>query len=95
MQVSVTFRHMDPTDALKEYAEDKIARLQKYVDWPVEVHVVLSTEKFEHVAEVTATTRGSAFKGSERAEDMYASIDGAVEKVERQVVKYKERVKSH
>lgn len=95
MQVNVTFRHMDPTDALKDYAEEKLARLQKYVDWPLDVNVVLSTEKFAHVAEVTATTKGSSFNGSNRSEDMYASIDGAVDKVERQVVKFKDRLQKH
>jgi len=95
MQVNVTFRHMDPTDALKEYAQDKLERLEKYIEGPLEVHVVLSTEKFVHVAEVTAQTRGASFAGTDRSEDMYASIDGAVDKIERQVVKYKERVQRH
>lgn len=95
MQVSVTFRHMDPTDALREYAQEKLERLQKYLDGPFDVHVVLSTEKFVHIAEVTAQTRGASFAGTDRSEDMYASIDGAVDKVERQVVKYKEKVQKH
>lgn len=92
MQVTVTFRHMDATDALKDYAEEKLGRLQKYADTPMDAHVVLYPEKFEHVAEVSTTIRGTQMQGSERSEDLYASIDGAVDKLERQVVKYKEKV---
>ena len=92
MHVTVTFRHMDPTDALKEFAEDKLARIQKYLDWPLDANVVLSTERFQHVAEVSATVRGGTFNGAERSEDMYVSIDRAVEKLERQVVKFKEKM---
>lgn len=92
MQVTVTFRHMDATDALRSYAVEKLSRLQKFVDWPLDVHVVLSTEKINHVAEITASTRGSSFAVEESSQDMYASIDTAVDKIERQVVKYKEKV---
>ncbi len=92
MQVTVTFRHMDATEALKEYAEEKLGRLQKYADTPMDVHVVLYPEKFLHVAEISTTIRGTPMLGSERTEDMYASIDAAVDKLERQVVKHKERI---
>ena len=92
MHVSVTFRHMDPTDALRDYAEEKLERLQKYVDWNMDAQVVLSTEKFLHVAEISVQTKGAAFNGTERSEDMYASIDAAIDKIERQVVKYKAKL---
>ncbi len=92
MQVTVTFRHMDPTDALKDFAEEKLARIQKLHDGPLDANVVLSTEKFHHVAEITASVRGGTFNGTERTEDMYVSIDRAVEKLERQIVKFKEKL---
>ena len=92
MQVSVTFRHMDPTDALKQYAEEKLERLQRYVEWSMDAQVVLSVEKFMHVAELSAQTKGASFQSTERSEDMYASIDAAVDKLERQVVKYKAKL---
>ncbi|RME01421.1 MAG: ribosome-associated translation inhibitor RaiA, partial [Deltaproteobacteria bacterium] len=53
MNISVTFRHMEPSEALKAYAEEKLGKLKKYVIPPVEVNVVLSVEKFRHIAEVT------------------------------------------
>ena len=92
MQVSVTFRHMDATDALKVYAEEKLGRLQKYSDTALDAHVVLYPERFEHVAEVSTIIRGTPMQSSERSEDLYASIDAAVDKLERQVVKHKEKV---
>jgi putative sigma-54 modulation protein len=96
MQVSVTFRHVDATEALKDYARDKVDRVKKYVHNPMEAHVVLSTERYLHIADVTITLpNGLVIKGREGSEDMYSSIDLVMDKIERQVRKYKEKIRQH
>ncbi|MBW1645037.1 MAG: ribosome-associated translation inhibitor RaiA [Deltaproteobacteria bacterium] len=94
MNIQVTFRHMETTEALKEYAIEKVSKIKKYLDAPVEVHVVLSVEKFRHIAEVTFTINGYVVKGQEETDDMYAAIDMVMDKIERQVRRYKEKLKS-
>lgn len=96
MQVSVTFRHMDPTDALKGYAEEKIERaLKKFLRTPFEAHVVLSMERYQHLCDVTVLVSGHTIKGSEKSGDMYVSIDRVSDKIERQVSRYKDKLRSH
>lgn len=95
MRVSVTFRHMDNSDALKKYAEDKIGRLQKYVYSPVDASVVLSVEKHRQIAEVVINAEKMTIKGREATENMYSAIDMVMEKIEKQIKKHKERLVSH
>lgn len=95
MQVSVTFRHMDPTDALKEFAAEKVSRLEKLLHTACDAHVVLSVEKYMHKADITLKAHGMMMRGKEKSEDMYASIDRAVEKIERQVKRYRNKLTSH
>jgi putative sigma-54 modulation protein len=94
MQLSVTFRHMEPSDALKEYAREKIGRVEKYLDAAVEANVVLSVEKFRHTADVTILSNGLKINGQEQTEDMYSSIDMVVDKIERQVKRYRQKIKN-
>lgn len=58
MQVSVTFRKVEPSDTVRNYATDKLHRIKRYVEDPIEAHVVLSVEKFRHLAEVTINANG-------------------------------------
>ena len=95
MQVSVTFRHMDPTQALKDFAHEKVARIEKYIHTPMDANVVLSTERYMHKADITIKAHGFMMRGQEKSEDMYSSIDGAVDKIERQVRKYRKKITSH
>src|SRR6185295_13986239 len=97
MQLSVTFRHMDATDALKAYAQEKVERIRKYFPDPIKAHVVLSCDRgYNHVADVVITLHnGIVIKGEESTEDMYSSIDLVMAKIERQVRRYKEKIKSH
>ena len=95
MQVSVTFRHMDPTQALKDFASDKVTRIEKYIQTPMDANVVLSTERYMHKADITIKAHGFMMRGQEKSDDMYASIDGAVDKIERQVRKYRKKLKDH
>ena len=97
MQVSVTFRQMDPTPALKDHATDRVEKIAKYVAdlESSDATVVLSIEKYMHKADITINSRGLLIRGSEKSDDMYASIDRAIDKIERQLKRYREKVKRH
>jgi putative sigma-54 modulation protein len=97
MQLSVTFRHMDSTDALRDYAREKIERIKKYFPDPIKAHVVLICDRgYNHTADVMLTLHnGLAIKGLETTEDMYSSIDLVMAKIERQVRRYKEKIRGH
>ena len=95
MQIATTFRHMEPSDALKSYGEEKLDRVKKYIDEPIAAQVFLTVEKIRHSAEVTITAKGITIKAAEETNDMYAAIDAVVDKIERQLRRYKERIKAH
>lgn len=95
MQVSVTFKHLEPTDAIRSYAEGKVAKTKKYLDNPVDANVVLSVEKFRHIAEINLMVNGLAVSATDSTEDMYSSIDNVMDKIERQLRRHKERIKRH
>ncbi len=92
MQISVTFRHMDSSDALRDHATDKTSRIKKYFDEPTEAHVVLSIERYLYKAEVNISAHGMMICAKEISSDMYNSIDRAIDKVEKQVKKYRDRI---
>lgn len=90
MQFAVTFRHMEPTEALKSYARERMERVRKYLPDPISCHVVLSTERHNHRIDVTFQLHnGLSVAGHETTENMYSSIDLVIAKIERQVRKYK------
>jgi putative sigma-54 modulation protein len=97
MQISFTFRQMPASDPLKEYAADKVKHtIEKYFRVStVEAHIVLSVERFWHIATFTINFKGMTVKVEERSEDMYSSIDLAMDKIERQVRRYKDRIRDH
>ena len=92
MQTSVTFRHMKTSDALKDHALEKTVRMGKYFDDAAEAHVVLSTEKYLHKAEINIIAYGMTICGKESSSDMYNSIDRAMDKIERQVKRYRDKL---
>jgi putative sigma-54 modulation protein len=95
MKISVTFRNTEGDNWHKEYIDQKLKKLEKYLDTPVEVRVVLSVEKFRNVAEVNLVTNGQTMNAREEAKEMNLAIDNAVEKIERQLKKRKERTRGH
>jgi putative sigma-54 modulation protein len=97
MQLSITFRHMDASDAVKDYAREKVEKIRKYFPDPIKGHVVFSIDRgYNHVADVQITLHnGIIIKGVETTEDMYSSIDLVMAKIERQVRRYKERIRDH
>ena len=95
MQINVTFRHMDSSEPVRAYVEDKLPKVKKYIDEPVEAQVVLSVEKIRHKAEVTLVAKGITIKASDETADMYAAVDGVMDKIERQLKRYKDKIKQH
>jgi putative sigma-54 modulation protein len=85
MNITVSFRQMDGTEAVKRHAQDKIAKLQKFLRQAMKAQVTLSVEGKEHVADVSISAGSTRIRGTERSEDMYASIDLVVDKLERQI----------
>jgi putative sigma-54 modulation protein len=95
MNISITFRHMDATDAVKIYANEKIAKLQRFLRGPMKGQVTLSCEKERvHKVEVDIHVGHDHFHAHEASEDMYASIDKVVDKIERQIHSAKESLKT-
>jgi len=93
MQFSVVFRHMEPSDALKTYARERMDRVRKYMPDPIGCHVVFSTERHNHRVDVDFRLHnGLTVAGHETTENMYSSIDLVIAKIERQVRKYKGKV---
>ncbi|GAB4251736.1 ribosome hibernation-promoting factor, HPF/YfiA family [Deferrisoma sp.] len=95
MNLNITFRHAEPSDALKQYAAEKVQRLHKYFDGIVDGHVVLTAEKIRHLAEVTLHANGTRIHAREESSDFYSAIDNVVDKLERQLKRYKEKLKRH
>jgi putative sigma-54 modulation protein len=95
MQIAVTFRHMESSDAVRNYVEEKLARVKKYIEDPIDAQVVLSVQKINHRAEVTMVAKGLTMKSAEETSDMYAAVDLMVDKIERQLKRYKEKLKRH
>lgn len=97
MQFSVTFRHMEATEALKSYAKDRLEKIRKYFPDPISVNVVMSTERgYSHRVDVTLQLHnGLTVAGHETTENMYSSIDLVAAKIERQVRKYKDKLRTH
>ncbi len=95
MQVSLTFRNVDSSDALKSYVQEKFDRLDKMLDSPAEAHVVLSVEKIRHIAEINFNCDRLKIHAKESTESMYSAIDALADKVKLQVKKSKEKQRRH
>jgi putative sigma-54 modulation protein len=97
MQVLVTFRHMEATDALRKYAEHKVARIYKLMRRPIEAHVVLSVTKRRHAAEIILSGEHLHVNATEETGDLYSAIDLAMDKIERQIRKHvtKRKTRKH
>ena len=93
MQTSVTFKNLDPSDNLKDYVSDKLNRFDKYLDNPAEASVVLSVEKFRHMAEINIFGDRLNLIGKEETIDMYSAIDLALDKLEKQIKKSKQKIR--
>ena len=93
MQTSVTFKNLDPSDTLKSYVTDKLNRFDRLLDNPAEANVVLSVEKFRHIAEINITGDRLNLIGKEEINDMYSAIDMVMDKLEKQLKKGKQKTR--
>jgi len=93
MQTSVTFKNLDPSDPLKSYVQDKLDRFDRLLDNPAEANVVLSVEKFRHIAEINISGDRLTIYGKEETNDMYSAIDMVLDKLEKQIKKNKQKVR--
>jgi len=85
-------KNIEVTPALKNYVEKKLGRLEKYFDIPLRVQVTLGVQRGRHIVEVTVPINGMFLRGEEEVDDMYAAIDSVVDKLERQIHKYKTKI---
>lgn len=91
MQLNISGHHVDITDALRTYAEEKIQKLQRHYDHITNAHVVLTVEKLRRRAEATLHVSGAELFADADNEDMYAAIDALIDKLDRQLIKHKEK----
>ena len=95
MNLTVTGHHLDVTDSLRQYVTSKMDRLERHSDDVQDVHVILSVEKLRQKAEATVNLKGTQLFADTIEQDMYAAIDLLTDKLDRQLIKHKEKVKDH
>lgn len=95
MQINITGHHVDLTDALRDYVNTKFERVVRHFDNMTDIHCVLTVEKLRHKAEATLLVTGARIHADAVEDDMYAAIDGLVDKLDRQVKKHKEKLNDH
>ncbi|NOU53067.1 ribosome hibernation promoting factor [Pseudoalteromonas sp. JBTF-M23] len=95
MQLNLTGRHVEITDSLRDYVNNKFAKLERHCDHINNVHVILDVEKLVQKAEATLHVNGGELFASTEHQDMYAAIDSLIDKLDRQVIKHKEKLTRH
>lgn len=95
MQISVTGHHVEVTDSLRNYVDEKVSKLKRHFDNVTDVHVILTVEKLEQKAEATVQISGAKLFADDVQEDMYQAIDNMVDKLDRQIIKHKEKKGKH
>lgn len=95
MQLNVSGHHVEITDSMRGYVEQKIERIERHFDIVSDVHCILSVEKLRHKAEAKVNVNGGTIYAETTEDDMYAAIDGLVDKLDRQVRKHKEKLSDH
>ncbi|GAB6046564.1 ribosome hibernation promoting factor [Methyloparacoccus murrellii] len=95
MNIDITGHQLQVTDSIRQYVLEKFARLERHFDRVMDVHVVLEVEKLEQKAEATVQVNGATLFAADTQADLYAAIDGLVDKLDRQIVKHKEKHQDH
>lgn len=95
MQINLTGHHVEITDSLRDYVDTKFTKLERHFDHINNVHVILNVEKLNQKAEATLHLSGGEVFATSEHSDMYAAIDGLIDKLDRQVIKHKEKIKRH
>ena len=92
MRIIITGKNMEVSEYLKEVAEKKLGKLEKYFNSDTDVQVTMSTQRGRHLVEVTIPFNGMVIRGEESTGDMYASIDNVIDKLEKQIVRYRTKL---
>ena len=95
MHINLTGHHIDVTEALKGYVDNKFERLARHFDHVINAHVILSVEKLAQKAEATLHVNGGKLFADSVHQDMYAAIDTLIDKLDRQILRHKEKKSSH
>ena len=95
MQLNVSGHHVEVTESLRGYVETKIEKIERHFDIVSDVHCILTVEKLQHKAEATVNVNGGTIYADAIEEDMYAAIDGLIDKLDRRVRKHKEKLVDH
>ena len=95
MNIKIAGRHMELTDALRSYVENALTKLESHFDKVLQADVVLEVQKLQQIAEVNLNINGVRIHSKESTGDMYASVDAAIDKLEKQIRKFKGRIKRH
>ncbi len=96
MDITTSFRHIDTSEDVKRYVEEKLSRLQKYVETPLDIHVVISLErKYRKRVDVMFTINGVVINAHEVMDDIYAAVDKILDKLERRLTKYRDKMKEY
>ncbi|GLP95832.1 ribosome hibernation promoting factor [Paraferrimonas sedimenticola] len=95
MQINLTGHHVEITDSLRDYVETKFAKLERHFDQINNVYVVLNVEKLQQKAEASVNLPGGEVFATSEHTDMYAAIDSLIDKLDRQVIKHKEKLTRH
>ncbi len=95
MNLTVSGHHVAVTPALRAYLRNKLQRVTRHFDHVIVLNVILSVEKLRQKAEVTLRVRGKDLYAQTEHEDLYAAIDALADKLDRQVLRHKDRLKSH
>ena len=94
MQIQITGRQVEVTEALKDFIEQKFAKLQRHFDHITQIHVVLSLEKTQQKAEAKVSISGGELFAQSTEDNMYAAIDLLLDKLDRQIIKHKEKAQA-
>ncbi|QQR80513.1 MAG: ribosome-associated translation inhibitor RaiA [Deltaproteobacteria bacterium] len=95
MEINVTFRHSEPSDSVRQHILERIQKLSKYLIKPTMAHVTLNTEGTRHTAEISLSENHAVFNAHDTTHDLFSSVDSALDKIEVQLKKYKEKIKDH
>jgi putative sigma-54 modulation protein len=95
MQINITGHRLDVTTSLRTFTEEKFDKLERHFDHITKINVIFDVEKLRQIAEATVYIAGGELHASAESEDMYAAIDTLIDKLDRQLIKHKEKIRNH
>ena len=95
MQINMTGHRLDVTPALKDFTESKFEKLQRHFENITSIHVIFDVEKLRQIAEATINVSKGQLHARSESEDMYSAIDALIDKLDRQLIKHKEKLQDH